>query len=527
MPFAPSCALAFHHLTFTWPDGTPQFTGLDLLVPNGRSALTGVNGCGKSTLLRLAAGALPPTSGSVTLPGSVGYLPQDLTLRADQPVDEFLGLDEVRRAIAALESGDTDPVHLETIGDDWDAEERTMAALARVGLPDDVLERRLGELSGGECTQLGLARLLTDPPQLLLLDEPTNNLDTHARERLTAIIDAWRGALLVVSHDRALLEHVDRVGDLRDGAVRWYGGGYSAYAAQVAAEQQAAEQAVTTAKAEVRRQRHDLVDTERVLAQRKKVAAKAFAEKRAARAAMRSLKRTAQVSAGKYRATHEDRLAEARGRLEDAETRVREDRSIRISLPSTAVPRGREVLTTHDLVLRTGRHVELELRGPERVALVGPNGSGKTTFLHTIVGALDPLSGEVRVRVPSRLLPQRLDLLDEAESVVENAARFAEGPDVTEVRAGLARFLFRGKAADRLVGSLSGGERFRATLASLLLASPAPQLLLLDEPTNSLDFASYDALVAALAGYQGALVVASHDQAFLDDLGVERVITLG
>jgi ATPase subunit of ABC transporter with duplicated ATPase domains len=168
--------------------------------------------------------------------------------------------------------------------------------------------------------------------------------------------------------------------------------------------------------------------------------------------------------------------------------------------------------------------VELELNGPERAAVTGPNGSGKTTLLHTIAGRLDPRRGEAVVHVPIGLLPQRLDILDDDLSVFENVAGWAPEVDVNTVRARLARFMFRGAAADRPAGVLSGGERFRAALAALLLADPAPRLLLLDEPTNNLDFASYDALVSALAGYRGALLVASHDERFLDDVGVERRI---
>jgi ATPase subunit of ABC transporter with duplicated ATPase domains len=237
-------------------------------------------------------------------------------------------------------------------------------------------------------------------------------------------------------------------------------------------------------------------------------------------------KRSAQESAAKYRRVHEDRLSTARDRLDEAESRLRENREIRVDLPDSAVDRGQLVLTARDLVLRTGAAIDLEVRGPQRLAITGPNGSGKTTLLHTLAGRLEPRDGESVVHVPMALLPQRLDVLDDRLSVVENVARRAPAADANAVRARLARFLFRGDAADRRVGGLSGGERFRATLAALMLADPAPRLLLLDEPTNNLDFASYDALVSALSGYRGALAVASHDERFLEDVGVERAIEL-
>ena len=253
---APS-VLTFSAVGLTWPDGTVAFDGLDLLVSPGRAGLVGANGSGKSTLLRLAAGVLRPTAGSVSVAGEVGYLPQDLVLDRSRRVDDVLGIGTALRALRALDAGSGDPRDLEAVGDQWDVEERAVAELERLGLPASVLDRRLGELSGGEAVRLGLARLLLRRPDVLLLDEPTNNLDAAARSRLHDVLGSWPRTLLVVSHDRELLERVDRIGELRDGAVRWYGGGFSSYVEQVAAEQEAAEQAVVAARSDVRRQRAD------------------------------------------------------------------------------------------------------------------------------------------------------------------------------------------------------------------------------------------------------------------------------
>ncbi|MFB7391017.1 MULTISPECIES: ABC-F family ATP-binding cassette domain-containing protein [unclassified Streptomyces] len=515
-------------LSFSWPDGTEVVDDFRLTVGPGRTGLVGLNGSGKSTLLKLIAGELTPASGTVRVTGELGHLPQNLVLDTSRRVDEILGIDAKRAALHAIEAGDPAEQHFTVLADDWDVEERARATLDQLGLGAVGLDRTVGEVSGGESVLLRLAALLLARPDVLLLDEPTNNLDLHARARLYEAVENWSGVLVVVSHDRELLERVDQIADLRDGAVTWYGGSYSDYEAALAAEQDAAERMVRVAEADVQRQKRELADSQMKLARRKRYGQKSFENKVVPKIVANNRRSEAQVSAGKHKALHTERLSEARERLDAAVEAVRDDDEIRVELPRTSVPPGREVLFLRNLELRYGARVagEFELRGPERIALVGRNGAGKTTLLRTIAGELDPVAGETEARVPLRFLPQRLDVLDDGLSVVENVARFAPAATGNTIRARLARFLFRGARADQPVGTLSGGERFRATLAALLLAEPAPQLLMLDEPTNNLDMASVRKLTAALDAYEGALIVASHDVAFLESLGITRWLLL-
>ncbi|MDU0299642.1 ABC-F family ATP-binding cassette domain-containing protein [Streptomyces sp. PAL114] len=519
-----SASLTCISLSFTWPDGTVVFEDLDVAFGPGRTGLVGVNGSGKSTLLKLIAGELTPTDGSVRVAGEVGWLPQNVTLDTTLKVDEALGIAGKRAALHAIEAGDVAEEHFETVGDDWDVEERALATLGELGLGHIGLDRTVGEVSGGESVLLRLAALLLRRPDVLLLDEPTNNLDLYARRRLYAAVESWPGVMVVVSHDRELLDLVDQIADLRAGGITWYGGNFTAYEEALAVEQEAAERMVRVAEADLRKQKRELADAQVKLARRKRYGQKMWDQKREPKIVMGARKRAAQESAGKHRIMHEEKLVEAKERLDDAVEAVRDDDVIRVDLPFTAVPPGREVLNLMDLELAYGARVTggFDLRGPERVALIGRNGAGKTTLLRTIAGELEPVSGETRAHVPLRFLPQRLDVLDPALSVAENVARFAPGATNNRIRARLARFLFRGGRADQRADTLSGGERFRATLAALMLAEPAPQLLMLDEPTNNLDMASVRQLTTALESYEGALVVASHDLPFLESLGITR-----
>ncbi|HVU92548.1 MAG TPA: ABC-F family ATP-binding cassette domain-containing protein [Jatrophihabitans sp.] len=504
-------------LSFAWPDGRPVLDRLDAAFPPGRTGLVGRNGDGKSTLLRLIAGELRPSAGTVTPAGSVAYLPQQLPLQRARTVADLLGIATQRAALAAITAGDAAPEHFAAVGDDWDVEPRAVETLARLGLAargDDVLDRPVGTLSGGEAVLCGIAGLLLRRADITLLDEPTNNLDATARDRLYAAIDSWPGVLIVVSHDRELLERVDQIAELRDGATRLFGGPFSLYEDALAAEQEAALRALRAAEGGLARERRQLVEAQVKLAARARVAAKAERENRVPKIIAHGRRQQAQVSAGKYRNLHADRVQAARAAVSDAEQAVRDDARIRVDLPATAVPAGRTVLQVGELVVR----------GPERIALVGPNGAGKTTLLEAVAGRRPhPCAGVGTPAVPTGYLPQRLDGLDDRHSVLDNVLAGAPRATAQEIRGRLARFLVRGAQVDQPAGTLSGGERFRVALARLLLADPPPQLLLLDEPTNNLDLASVEQLTAALAGYRGALIVASHDRRFLAGIGVQRV----
>ncbi|WP_425247007.1 ABC-F family ATP-binding cassette domain-containing protein [Streptomyces sp. NEAU-NA10] len=527
-------AIVCSNLSFAWPDDTPVFHDLSFTVTTGSTGLVAPNGSGKSTLLKLIAGELRPATGSVSVRGTLGHLPQSLPLTGDLTVAEVLGVAAVIRALDAVESGDVSEEHFTTIGDDWDIEERTRAQLDRLGLAGLALDRSLSTLSGGQVVSLGLAAQLLKRPDVLLLDEPTNNLDRDARHRLYDVLADFNGLLLLVAHDRALLDRMDGIAELGSTRLRFYGGNFTAYEEAVRAEQEVAEKNVRNAEQELKREKRELQQARERAERRASNAARNLKNAGLPRIFAGNMKRGAQESAGRAGQTHASRVGEAEARLDEAGRALREEQRIVLDLPDTQVPAGRNLFLGEGMQVRhggkavfTGGGVDLWVRGPERIALTGPNGAGKTTLLRLITGELVPDSGRIK-RGDGRIacLSQRLDLLDLDRTVAENFAAFApERPEAERMNL-LARFLFRGPRAHLPVGVLSGGERLRATLACVLCAEPAPQLLLLDEPTNNLDLVSAGQLESALNSYRGAFMTVSHDERFLAGIGVNRWLRL-
>ena len=509
-------AITLIDLGFVWPDGTVALEHLDAVFTTGSTGVVGDNGSGKSTLLRLIAGDLVATTGRVLTAGDVSYLPQTLTLDVHTSIAEVLGVADKLAALRAIEAGSTGEHHFEILGEDWDVEQRAGEALADIGVGADALERTVGQVSGGEAMLVAVTALRLRRAPITLLDEPTNNLDRDARARLSALLADWPGTLLVVSHDVDLLDRMDNTAELYGHRLTTYGGPYRQWRSHLEREQAAAAHAVSAAEQTLRVEKRQRVDAETKLAHRNRKARKDYANKRAPKIVMNNWAMSAQVAAGKLRTGLDAKVTEAQDALQAAEARVRAGDHIRIDLPDPDVSARRRIAEL------PGDQGPLVIQGPERIAIVGPNGIGKTALLEDLVAgrAGRLLTGRVGY------LRQRLDGLDDRRSVLETVGAVAPHSDPALVRTRLARFLLRGDSVHRPVATLSGGERFRVALARLLLAEPPPQLVILDEPTNNLDISSVDQLVEAVRSYQGAVLVVSHDDDFLGRLDLTGTLAM-
>ncbi|MFE3838468.1 ABC-F family ATP-binding cassette domain-containing protein [Pseudogemmobacter sonorensis] len=512
------------------PDGTPLFTDLNLVFGPERTGVVGRNGSGKSTLLRLISGDLHPASGQMQISGTIAMMRQDVIEHPDDTIADLFG---VRPALDVLGRAEAGLAQVDELADaDWTLPARIEAALLRCGLSAEP-HTPLATLSGGQRSRAALAAVILAEPDFLLLDEPTNNLDREGRRAVIDLLRGWSGGAIIVSHDRELLEEMDAIVELTSLGATRYGGNYSAFRQRKDMELDAAARHLAHAEkalSDVARRAQQASERK---ARKDSAGHRARAKGDQPKILMDAAKGRAEASGGAGVRLHEARRSAADEAMSAAREKIEILQPLRMEIPPTGLAPGRSVLRLdgvtggYDPAHPVIRDLSLTITGPERIVIAGPNGSGKTTLLKMIRGQIMPRSGQVEVMVPFALLDQHVGLLAPARTLRDNFLHLNPVADIHKAHAALARFGFRAADALRYAGELSGGERLRAGLACALGSLPPPMLLILDEPTNHLDLDGITALEAALAAYDGAVIVISHDTAFLRSLAPDRTVHLG
>lgn len=530
--------LQLTNLSVFLPDGRKVLGDVSLSLHRRRIGLIGKNGGGKTTLLRVLAGEqLPRLAGTREGACTVGFLRQASHSPIGESVAAAMGIAAKREALRRLSDGEGSPELFATIGDDWDIEARAERALADVGLPPQFLDRIDTSLSGGEGTRVRLAALLLATPDLLLLDEPSNHLDAAGREALLEFMERWSKGLIIASHDRTLLEHMDEIWELREGKLFVYGGNYTFYRAQRNVEEEAACQQLEAARLEMKRAEAQANEARERQAKRSARGAKSAPKQGLPTIVLGMMKRRAEETTAKMSGAHERTVEQAKERLAQARTRVSQDESLKIDAGAVTIPKDKLMLAFEDLNITLpgaaeplwSKGLNTTVHGPARIALKGANGTGKSTLLRLLTGISEGVvRGTLRWGTTSRVYcDQTLAFLRDEMTVLENFQEWTPRLAEAERRICLGRSLFPGDSVFKRAGDLSGGERMRLAIACLLAGEVAPQVLLLDEPTNHLDLASLEQLEASLRFYRGVLIVVSHDEIFLEALEITQTWELG
>lgn len=509
--------LTLEGVSFTLADGRVLFHDLHDVFDQRRTGLVGRNGVGKSVLARLLAGQLAPSAGRVTRGCGVHYLSQQVA-----PVGTVATLAGAQPVIAALErieNGSAEAADFDAVGDRWDIRERLQAELDRCGLAHVRPDTPASALSGGEAMRVALVAAWLSGAGFLILDEPSNHLDRDQRAALLAQLRRWPNGLLVISHDRALLERMERIVELSPLGLRSYGGGYAVYAECQRAERDNAQRQLDQRKLERRRETQAMREQHERQARRLAKGASDGREANQAKILLGGQKNRAQGTAGKLRQQHAAQQELLSQRVREAAQLVAP--SAAIAMHALAGPQAARQLLVEleDVVLphvpASTPAISLTITGQQRIGVIGPNGSGKSTLLKVLDGQLAPLSGRREVRARTAYLDQQLASLAPQQSAIQHLLEVNREAGEAALRTHLAHMGLDAQRAVAPVATLSGGERLKVALACALYAHPPAQLLLLDEPSNHLDLASLEALETMLRQYQGALVVVSHDAAFL------------
>lgn len=527
--------LILKKLSYIFPNKDVLFSDISLTINRQEKiSLIGKNGVGKSTLLKIITGDLQHLDGQYTVQAKPYYIPQIFGQFNHLSIAQALGVEQKLLAFQAILEGDASEDNYRLLDDDWTIESRCEEALAYWQLSDFDLNQSLASLSGGQKTRVLLAGMSIHQAELVLMDEPSNHLDLSGRQRLYEFIESTSSSLLIVSHDRTLLNLLDVTCEMKRDGIVSYGGNYDFYVQQKQIEQKALQHALQSKEKSLRKaknkQRETLQRQNKLDARGRKKQIKSGVPK----IVMNKMKNDAENSSSKLKHIHEKKMGSLSLELKDLREALPEIDNMTFGFEDSGLHRGKILFQAVDMNFRYDKEqiweetLNIEICSGERIALKGLNGSGKTTFIRLMLGELEAGTGTIkRADFSSVYIDQDYSLIRNQKTVLEQAESFNDSVlKEHEIKTRLTRFLFPKEVWDKSCQALSGGERMRLMLCCLTINQQSPDLIVLDEPTNNLDIQNIEILTKAINAYQGTLIVVSHDQRFLEEIEIQRSIEL-
>jgi ATPase components of ABC transporters with duplicated ATPase domains len=528
--------LTLNNISYVHPNKDVLFDNINLAVDNNeKTALIGNNGVGKSTLLKIIAGELPPSDGQIQSDIEPYYIPQIFGQFNHLTVAQALKIDVKLNALKEILDGKVTEENMDLLADDWTIEDRCSQALNYWQIENVDLTKKMENLSGGQKTKVFLAGISIHQPYFVLLDEPSNHLDIAGRKLLYDYIATTLSTLIIVSHDRKLLNILDAICELNKHGITVYGGNYDFYVEQKQIESDALEQSIRgkekALKKAKEKERETLERQQKLDARGKKKQEKAGV----ARIMMNTLKDKAEKSTSKAKSVHTEKIGGISEEVKILRNELPDIAKMKFGFDNSSLHKGKILFTADEINFAYSgqknlwkENLSFQITSKERIAIQGLNGSGKTTLIRIILGKLQPINGTVFITEnKSVYIDQDYSLIDNELTVYEQAeSHNTSSLQEHEVKIRLSRFLFTKEDWDKPCVSLSGGEKMRLMLCCLTIGNQSPDIIVLDEPTNNLDIQNIEILTLAINEYQGTLIVVSHDEYFLKQVNIERKIKL-